>query len=66
VSKNTHPASRALKELKEWRELNNGPARKLAAKRWPERAVAASVQARVRRCWWAVLSGLMNAGTLSW
>jgi len=66
VSKNTHPAARALRELKDFQERRAQPFRKQAALRWPDRAVAAGVSARIRRCWWSVLSGLLNSGTVSW
>jgi hypothetical protein len=66
MSKNTHPAAKALRELEEWRESRRIPTRKWIALRWPDRAIAAGVQARVRRAWRAVLSGLLESGTVSW
>lgn len=66
MSKNQHRASEALRELTAFREARKAPARKLVTVRWPDRAVEASVSARIRRCWWAVVSGLLESGTVSW
>lgn len=66
MSKNTHPANRALKELQAFREAEREPIRRLVASRWPDSAVTAGVRARIRRYWWSVLSGLLQSGTVSW
>jgi hypothetical protein len=81
MSKNTHPATRALQELKAWRRSQREPARVLAADRWPARAVEAGVAAKLARRptwdsqprdrWWAALldrvcAMLGRGGVLSW
>lgn len=66
MSKNTHPAAKALRELKAFQERRAEPFRQLAGRRWPDRAISAGVSARIRRCWWSVISGLLESGTVAW
>jgi hypothetical protein len=66
MSKNTHPASYALRELKAYHERQAAPARIVAFKRWPERVVVAGTEAKARRRWVYSLTTRGAARAAAW